>query len=57
MNGDKSDPSKKDVATVSGELTEEQLNSVSGGGSKTTNKHEYLVITMTAITVTNVSTY
>ena len=44
MGDDKADPSKKDAtisstdAAKSGELTEEQLNSVSGGDSKTTTK-------------------
>jgi bacteriocin-like protein len=33
-----SDTRKPDAATVNGELTEEQLNSVSGGDNKTTTK-------------------
>jgi len=38
MSNDKIDPRNKDAAAVSGELTEEQLNSVLGGDSKTTSK-------------------
>jgi bacteriocin-like protein len=38
MSTDKTDPSKKEATSVSGELTEEQLNSVTGGDGKTTTK-------------------
>jgi hypothetical protein len=52
MSTDKIDPSKKDATSVSGELTDEQLNSVTGGDGKTTTKttskqpDKYLEITL-----------
>jgi hypothetical protein len=58
MSTDKIDPSEKDVAAVSGELTEQQLNSVTGGDSKTTKTstdkpREFIEITMSDIIISN----
>jgi bacteriocin-like protein len=61
MSNDKIDPNKKD-ATISSaddlvkpantELTEEELNRVTGGGKAAKTQKEYLVIKMSDVSIT-----
>ena len=59
MNTDKINPNKKDAVAESGELTEGQLNSVSGGGKNTSKSGKldtYLTITLENAMISGYST-
>jgi len=55
MSTDKIDQSKTEATLSSGELTDEQLNAVTGGGKTTAQEkpREFIKITMSDIIVSN----
>jgi bacteriocin-like protein len=53
MSNDKIDPSKTETSVSSTELTDEQLNEVTGGGSKTTTNAPKSPLVYYTITLEN----